>query len=114
MRKLIFILSLIALPCLAQEVRVTLTAAQYAAVQAAVAAANTDTNAVPITTADVLKRYADRLVQIQSQTRKTVVIQKFEAATEPQKAAIEAEAAKVVIAPKEEPKEEPIEEAVGK
>lgn len=114
MQKLILILSLLALPAFAQEVRVTLTLAQYAAVQAVVAANNADTNAVPITAADVLRRYADRLVQIQTQTRKAVVIQKFEAATEPQKAAIEAEAAKVVVAPKEEPIEKPVGEAVGK
>jgi hypothetical protein len=103
--KIILALSILATTTLAQEVCVRLSPEQYAAVQAivsaenaAIAAANAETNAVPrapIAAQDVLKRYADRLVQITSQQRKAAVTAKFEKATEDQKQKIEAEAAKV-------------------
>jgi hypothetical protein len=103
--KIILALSILATTAIAQEVCVRLTPEQYAAVllvvsseNVAIATNNADTNNVPrqpITSADVLKRYADRLVQITSQQRKAAVTAKFEKASEEQKQKIEAEAAKV-------------------
>ena len=112
MKKLIVLFSLIASCAFAQEVRVTLTAEQYAAVNAVVLSHNAvvtvfnaDTNNISamtnITCADVLRRYADRLVNIAQQNRKTAVVAAFDRAPELQKAKIEAEAAKAVAEPKE-------------
>lgn len=95
----------------AADITVKLTAEQDAAVAAVVAAenavinlynANTN-NAVKLTVvtpAIVLARYAQRLVAIQAVTRQQAVVEKFNQATEQQKTAIEAEAAKVTVAPK--------------
>ena len=100
-----------ALSTQAADITVKLNAEQEAAVNAVVAAenavinlynANTN-NAVKmtvVTPAIVLARYAQRLVAIQSTTRQQAVLEKFNKATEEQKTAIEAEAAKVTVAPK--------------
>jgi hypothetical protein len=108
MKKLIIILSLIATSAIAQDVTVRLRVEQYAAVNAlvlahnaAVEAFNANTNntvkQTNITHGDVLLRYADRLVMIAANERKSAIVAKFEKATEPQKVAIEAEADKVSI-----------------
>mgnify|MGYP001302721870 CR=1 FL=1 len=108
--KKLYIIAMITTSAFAQDVTVRLTPEQYAAVNtlvvshnAAVTAFNANTNNIVkqtnITHADILLRYADRLVMIAANERKSAIVARFDKATEPQKVAIEAEAAKVSLTP---------------